>query len=197
MPNDPLHLTRDLDANKLLGRDPLALLIGMVLDQQVPMERAFKSPYDLLIRMSPASPAKRLDASEIASYDPERMSAIFSESPALHRFPGSMAERVQAVCAIIASKYNGKADALWKTAKTGDELIQRLSDLPGFGPQKAKIFAALLAKQLGIRPDGWKQATDPYGQDGTYISVADVSSPEAFAKVKETKKAMKAAQQAK
>ena len=124
--------------------------------------------------------------------DPDELAAVFREQPALHRYPGSMAGRVQAVCRVVADEYGNKADDIWKGVESGDELIDRLRALPGFGEQKAKIFAALLGKQLGVRPEGWRKVTTPYGKEGSSLSVADITDPESLAKVRATKKAMKA-----
>ena len=184
-----LHITGDDKADAVLSRDPLALLIGMVLDQQVTIEKAFSSPADLLQRLGGKGP---LDAATIAAMDPDELAEIFRERPALHRYPGSMAGRVQAVCRVVADDYGNKADNIWKGVQSGEELIARLRALPGFGEQKAKIFAALLGKQLGVCPEGWRKVTTPYGKEGSSLSVADITSPESLAKVRATKKAMKA-----
>jgi uncharacterized HhH-GPD family protein len=184
-----LHITGVDEADAVLSRDPLALLIGMVLDQQVPIEKAFSSPADLLHRLGTKGP---LDAAAIAAMDPEELAAMFRERPALHRYPGSMAGRVQAVCRVVADEYGNEADAIWKGVGSGAELMGRLRALPGFGEQKAKIFAALLGKQLGVRPDGWQKVTTPYGKPGSSLSVADITDPESLAKVRATKRAMKA-----
>ncbi len=184
-----LHITGVDEADAVLSRDPLALLIGMVLDQQVTIEKAFSSPADLLHRLGTEGP---LDAAAIAAMDPEELAAMFREPPALHRYPGSMAGRVQAVCRVVADEYGNKADAIWTGVGSGAELIGRLRALPGFGEQKAKIFAALLGKQLGVRPEGWQKVTTPYGKPGSSLSVADITDPESLAKVRATKKAMKA-----
>jgi uncharacterized HhH-GPD family protein len=189
-----LHITGDDKADAVLSRDPLALLIGMVLDQQIPIEKAFSSPADLAQRLGGKGP---LDAAAIAVMDPEELAGIFREQPALHRYPGSMAGRVQAVCRVIADEYGNKAENIWKGVQSGDELIARLRALPGFGEQKAKIFAALLGKQLGVCPDGWRKVTTPYGKEGSSLSVADITSPESLAKVRATKKALKAKAKAK
>ncbi len=189
MARTALHITGDPEADRVLSRDPLALLIGMVLDQQIPIEKAFSSPADLLHRLGGDGP---LDAAVIAAMDPEELAAVFRERPALHRYPASMAGRVQAVCRAVAEEYGNKADAIWKGVRSGDDLMGRLRALPGFGEQKTKIFAALLGKQLGVRPDGWRQATTPYGKDGSSLSVADITDPESLARVRATKKAMKA-----
>jgi uncharacterized HhH-GPD family protein len=182
-----LHITGNEDVDLLLSDDPLALLLAMVLDQQVPMEKAFKSPYDLRERLG-----GQLDAAALASMDPEVLAAVFSEKPALHRFPKSMAGRVQQVCAVIVDSYGGDAAALWTTAADGKELLTSIKALPGFGEQKARIFLALLGKQLGIRPPGWEKAASPFGDSGTFRSVADIDSPEALVKVRQYKQKMKA-----
>ena len=182
-----IHLTGDKEADALLSKDPLALLIGMVLDQQIPMERAFWAPAELARRLGGP-----LNAAEIAAADPDEFAALFKERPALHRFPGAMAGRVQAVCAIVADEYGGKAAGLWGTVADGQTLIGRLTALPGFGEQKARIFAALLGKQLGVQPEGWRAATSPFGEAGSYISVADITGPESLAKVRAHKQALKA-----
>ena len=187
-----LALSQDPEADKLLSKDPLALLIGMVLDQQIPLEWAFKGPHLLKQRLG-----GRLDAAEIADADPDFLVKVFSERPALHRFPGSNAKRVQDLCRIIVDEYGGKAANVWKTAKTGDELHKRIKALPGFGEMKARIFLALLAKQLGVQPEGWQEQARDFGQPGTFLSVADITGPESLAKVRaykaEKKKAAKAA----
>src|SRR3984957_20413058 len=184
-----LHITGDDKADASLSRDPLALLIGMVLDQQIPIEKAFSSPADLLQRLGGKGP---LNAATIAAMDPAELVEIFREQPALHRYPGSMAGRVQAVCRVIADDYGNKTEDIWRGVQSGEELIARLRALPGFGEQKAKIFAALLGKQLGICPEGWRKVTTPYGKEGSSLSVADITDPESLLKVRATKKAMKA-----
>jgi uncharacterized HhH-GPD family protein len=184
-----LHITGDDTADAVLSRDPLALLIGMVLDQQVTIEKAFSSPADLVQRLGTKGP---LNAATIAAMDPDELAAVFREQPALHRYPGSMAGRVQAVCRVVADEYKNKADNIWKGVQSGDELLGRLRALPGFGEQKAKIFAALLGKQLGVCPEGWRTVTTPYGKEGSSLSVADITDPQSLAKVRATKKAMKA-----
>jgi uncharacterized HhH-GPD family protein len=182
-----LHLTGDKEADAVISRNPLALLLGMVLDQQVTMEKAFSSPAELQRRLGGT-----LNAATIAAMDPEKLVDVFKERPALHRFPGSMAGRVQAVSRIVADQYDGKADAIWKDLPDGKTLIKRLTALPGFGEQKARIFAALLGKQLGVQPDGWRAATAPFGKEGSFMSVADITDAEALAKVRTHKQAMKA-----
>jgi uncharacterized HhH-GPD family protein len=183
-----LCLSQDAAADALLTRDPLALLIGMVLDQQVPLEKAFSSPLVLTQRLG-----HDLDAAELAAFDPEKLAEIFSTPPALHRFPGSMAKRVQEMCAYLVEHHAGDAAAVWTGAKSGDELVRRVRALPGFGEQKARIFVALLGKQLGVQPDGWREATGEFGEDGVRKSVADITSPETLLEVRGYKKQMKAA----
>lgn len=183
-----LHITGDDAADALLSEDPLALLIGMLLDQQVPMETAFAGPSKLRDRVG------SLDAATIAGYDPEKLEAVFKQTPSIHRFPGSMAGRVQALCAAIESEYGGDAAAVWTRGEPdGPEILRRLKALPGFGEQKAKIFLALLGKQYGVDAPGWREAAGDYGQEGSHRSVADIVSPESLAKVREFKRAAKAA----
>ncbi|HTW09256.1 MAG TPA: HhH-GPD-type base excision DNA repair protein [Acidimicrobiales bacterium] len=187
-----LYLSGDDDADKFLSEDPLALLIGMVLDQQVPLERAFSSPRDLRDRLG-----GKLDAGAIAAMAPAKLGAAFSERPALHRFPISNAERVQQLCRIIVDEYGGDAAAVWTGAKTGAELFRRVRALPGFGDQKAKIFVALLGKQLGVKPSGWQAASKPFGDPGTTYSVADITGPGSLHAVRAYKAQLKAAAKAK
>ena len=187
-----LYLSGDEAADELLTKDPLALLIGMVLDQQIPLERAFKSPFDLQQRLG-----GRLDAGRLASMDPEELAAVFSETPALHRFPKSMAGRVQDLCTLIVDSYGGDAAGIWNSAATGQELLANVKALPGFGEQKARIFIALLGKQLGVRPPGWEKVASPFGETGSFRSVADIDSPEALTKVRQYKQQMKAKAKAK
>ena len=186
-----LPLTGDDAADQLLEEDPLALLIGMLLDQQVTMEKAFHSPYDLKERLG-----GRLDAAEIAAMDPDKLRAVFADRPALHRFPGSMAERTLELCKALVEHYDGRAERVWETAKDGTELFANLKALPGFGDQKAKIFIALLGKRMGVQPKGWQEAAGFYGEHGCY-SVADVDGPDSLAKVREYKRAAKAEAKAK
>ena len=181
-----LPLTGDPAADRLLEEDPLALLVGMLLDQQVPMEKAFHSPYDLKERLG-----GRLDAVEIAGMDPDALRAVFAERPALHRFPGSMGERTLELSKALVQDYDGRAERVWETAKDGAELFANLKALPGFGDQKAKIFIALLAKRMGVQPPGWQEAAGFYADNGCY-SVADVDGPDSLAKVREYKRAAKA-----
>lgn len=183
-----LHLATTDDGNALLERDPLALLLGMQLDQQIPMEKAFTSPSVLAERMG----TEGLDAATIAALPPEQLLEHFRTPPALHRFPGSMATRTQQLCQVIVDEWGGDAANIWTDVATGAELARRIGSLPGFGDQKARIFAALLAKQFGVTPDGWQEATGDYGQEG-HRSIADVVDDESRAKVREFKKAKKAA----
>jgi uncharacterized HhH-GPD family protein len=185
-----LLFTGDPPADELLASDPLALLIGMLLDQRVPMEKAFRGPYDLKERMG-----GRLDAAEIASTDAEELAALFKGPPALHRYPGSMAGRTQEMCRALVERYDGDAASVWTSAASGKELFANLKSLPGFGEQKARIFTALLAKRLGVTPPGWEEVAGPYAQVGHY-SVADIDGPESLALVRAHKKAMKAAAKA-
>jgi uncharacterized HhH-GPD family protein len=184
-----LRLTQDPDADALLSRDPLALLVGMLLDQQFPMERAFASPYLLTQRLS----VDHLDAGAIAAHDPDALAKVMAGPPALHRYPAAMAGRVQALCQLVAERWGGDAAELWRTAATGRELLARLRTLPGFGEQKARIFVALLGKQLGVRPPGWREAAGAYGEEGSHRSIADVTDAESLAQVRAFKQAAKAA----
>jgi uncharacterized HhH-GPD family protein len=183
-----LHLAQDPDADALLSADPLALLVGMALDQQFPMERAFRGPHVMQQRMG------AFDAATIA--ERADLKDVFAIPPVVHRFPGSMSARVQELCQHIVAEYDGDAARLWTTAKTGDELLKRLQALPGFGKQKAQIFLALLGKQLGVRPKGWREAAGAYGEDGSFRSIADVTSPDSLLKVRAYKQSMKAAAKA-
>ena len=187
-----LHLAQDPEADELLGRSPLAALVGMLLDQQVPMEWAFKGPRTIADRLG----ADDLDAHDIAAQDPEAFAALLSEKPAVHRYPGSMAKRVQQLCQYLVEHYDGDPEALWKDAGTGKELLKRLEELPGFGKQKAQIFLALLGKQLGVRPTGWREAAGSYGEPTSFRSVADITGPDSLAKVRAHKQEMKAAAKA-
>jgi uncharacterized HhH-GPD family protein len=182
-----LAVANDPAANELLNTDPLALLLGMLLDQQVPMEWAFLAPSKLKDRLGGT-----LDATEIVALGPEKVEAIFRDKPALHRFPGSMGKRAYAVCQHLVEHYGGRAEALWSDGVDGAELLRRLKELPGFGDEKSKIFIALLAKRMGVRPEGWEKAAGPFA-DPTPRSVADIDSPEAFARVREWKQAQKKA----
>jgi len=180
-------ITGDPDADGLLARDPLALLLGMLLDQQVPMEWAFAAPATLAQRLGGA-----LDAGRIAAMDADTFTAFFTAKPALHRYPGSMARRAHALCRDLVEHYGGRAERVWSDATTGEELRRRLEALPGFGPEKARIFMAVLGKRLGIRPEGWDEAASPFSDD-VARSVADATSPEALEEVRAFKRARKAA----
>ncbi|MEV0722449.1 HhH-GPD-type base excision DNA repair protein [Micromonospora purpureochromogenes] len=183
-----LSLPIDPEANRLLERSPLALLTGMVLDQQIPLEKAFTSPYVLAQRLG-----HEPDARELAGYDPEALVEIFARPPALHRFPKAMAARVQQVCQVLVDRYDGDAARLWSDAADGRELLRRIGELPGFGKQKAQIFVALLGKRYDVRPDGWREAAGGYGEADAYRSVADITDPESLRRVREYKQQMKAA----
>lgn len=183
-----LHITDDSAADQLLTENPLALLIGMLLDQQIAMETAFTGPLKIRER------AGSVDAATIAGYDPDEFVEVFRQTPTVHRFPGSMAGRVQTLCQTIVDDWDGDASAIW-TAGDPDGLtvLKRLKALPGFGEQKAKIFLALLGKQYGFTGDGWREAAGSYGDEGSFRSVADIVSPESLTKVREYKRAAKAA----
>jgi uncharacterized HhH-GPD family protein len=187
-----LQLVQDPAADALLEANPFALLVGMMLDQQIPMEVAFAGPKKIADRMG------NVDAREIADYDPEKFTALCSERPAVHRFPGSMATRLQTLAQTIVDDYHGNAAALWTAGEPdGSEVLRRLKALPGFGEQKAKIFLALLGKQYGVTPTGWREAAGDYGKAGTHMSVADVVDPGSLEKVRSFKKQAKAAAKAK
>jgi len=189
MPN--LQLVQDPAADALLDANPFALLVGMLLDQQVPMETAFAGPKKIADRMG------GFDVTEIADYDPDKFVALCSEKPAIHRFPGSMAKRIQALAQIIVDRYEGDAAALWAAGDPdGQELQRRLKGLPGFGEQKAQIFLALLGKQYGVTPTGWRAAAGEFGKPGTHISVADIVDAQSLGRVRSYKKQMKAAAKA-
>ena len=186
-----LYLAANPEADALLAEDPLALLIGMLLDQQIPLEKAFAGPYVLKERLG-----GQLDAAHIASYEPEAFAALCSTTPAIHRFPKAMAARVQTLCRIVIDEYAGDAGAVWGAAKDGQDLLKRLAALPGFGKQKAQIFLALLGKQRGIQVKGWRVAAGDFGKAGSYKSVADIVDPDSRGRVREYKQAMKAAAKA-
>ncbi|ACQ79687.1 HhH-GPD family protein [Beutenbergia cavernae DSM 12333] len=186
-----LWLTGDPDADRLLARDPFALLVGMLLDQQVPMETAFAGPAKIADRMG------GFDVRAIAEADPERFEELCRTPPAVHRFPGSMARRVQDLAQEVVSTYDGDVTNLWTRGEPdGAEVLRRLKVLPGFGDQKARIFLALLGKQREITPAGWREAAGAYGEDGARRSIADVTDPTSLAQVRATKKAAKAAAKA-
>jgi len=183
-----LHITGDAAADTLLSTDPFALLVGMLLDQQIAMETAFAGPAKIRDRIG------TLDPATIAGYDTDAFVEVFRFSPAVHRYPGSMAGRVQAVATAIVDEWNGDAAAIWTDGSpTGSEILKRLKALPGFGEQKAKIFLALLGKQTGLDAPGWREAAGHYGDDGSYRSVADIVDADSLTRVRETKRAAKAA----
>jgi uncharacterized HhH-GPD family protein len=180
------------EANALLEHEPLAVLIGMLLDQQIPMEKAFTSPAVLKQRMGGT-----LDATAIAAADPDELEELFRRPPALHRFPAAMAKRVQELARVLVDDFDGRAENVWRDAGSGTELVARVGRLPGFGPQKARIFTALLGKQFGIRPAGWREAAGDYGEDGATRSVADVVDAASLKQVRAYKQQVKAAAKAK
>ena len=183
-----LSLPVDAKANELLSRNPLALLIAMLLDQQVPLEKAFSSPYELVQRLG-----HEPTAAELAEFNPEELATIFAERPALHRFPKAMAARTQDLARVIVDRYDGDAAQVWNGVDSGAELVARLAELPGFGDYKARIFAALLGKQLGVRPPGWREAAGHFGTDGSHYSVADITDDASLAAVRAYKKELRAA----
>ncbi len=183
-----LHITGDPAADQLLSDDAFALLVGMLLDQQVTMESAFAGPEKIRTRIGSMSPAT------IAEYDPAGFVEVFKERPSVHRFPGSMASRVQDLAAVVQRDWNGDATAIWtQDGPDGQEVLRRLKELPGFGEQKAKIFLALLGKQRGLQAQGWREAAGAYGQESAFLSVADIVDPESLRKVRANKQAAKAA----
>ena len=184
-------MAQDPGADALLESNPFALLVGMLLDQQIPLEVAFAGPKKIADRMG------GVDAREIADYDPEKFAALCAERPAVHRFPGSMAKRIQALAQIIVDRYGGDAAAVWTAGDPdGAEVLARLRELPGFGDQKARIFLALLGKQYGVTPSGWRRAAGDYGKAGSHLSVADIVDAGSLEKVRSYKKQMKAAAKA-
>jgi uncharacterized HhH-GPD family protein len=183
-----MWLTGDPEADALLSEDDNALLIGMVLDQQVPMEKAFSGPLVIAQRMG-----GRLDVAKIAGISEDEFVALCSQRPAIHRFPAAMAKRIRQVCQVLADDYDGQATNVWKDARSGAEVKANLARLPGFGPDKAAIFTAVLGKLRGITPEGWQDAAGYYGEPGTFRSVADIVDYDSLQKVRETKKSVKAA----
>ncbi|HKA94057.1 MAG TPA: HhH-GPD-type base excision DNA repair protein [Acidimicrobiia bacterium] len=181
-----IPITGDDAADRLLVENPLALLIGMLLDQQVPMGWAFRGPFTLQERLGGS-----LDAETVAALGPDKVEAIFRDKPAMHRYPGSMGKRTYELCAFVVEHYGGDAGAIWRDAPSGHEIYRRLRELPGYGEEKSKIFLAILGKRLGQAAPGWEEAAAPFSDD-TPRSVADVGSPEALAQVREFKKARKA-----
>lgn len=186
-----IPITGDDDADRLLEREPLALVIGMLLDQQVPMEWAFRGPATLRERLG-----GRLDATEIAAMDVDDFVAVCAAKPAIHRFPGSMGKRIHELCTVVVERYDGDAARIWKGVRSADVLYARLRELPGYGEEKSKIFLAILAKRMGKRPAGWEEAAAPFS-DHEPRSVADVDSPESLLRVREWKQMMKAAKKSK
>jgi uncharacterized HhH-GPD family protein len=184
-----VRIAQDPAADDLLGRDPLALVLGMLLDQQFPMERAFAAPRLLADRLG----VDGLDAAQLAGADADELTRVFQGPPALHRYPGSMAGRTQELCRLLVERYDGRADNLWADAPDGATLLKRIAELPGFGAQKSKIFLALLGKQYGVVADGWREAAGGYGVEGSRRSVADVTGPESLAEVRRFKQEQKAA----
>jgi uncharacterized HhH-GPD family protein len=187
----PLTLPIDDDANELLSRNPLALLIGMLLDQQVTIEKAFTAPRDLVVRLG-----HEPDARELADFDPGALAAIFSQRPALHRYPRAMAGRVQQLAGHLVDHYGGDAATLWAGVASGQELLARVSRLPGFGADKSRIFVALLGKRYGVRPPGWREAAGHFGAEDSRCSVADIVDAASRAAVREYKQSLKAAAKA-
>jgi uncharacterized HhH-GPD family protein len=183
---DALYFTPDAEANRLLAADPLALLLGMLLDQQVTMEAAFRAPLVLAQRLG-----GRLDAAAIAAMAPEEIDAVFRERPALHRFPGSMAKRAHALCRFIVEHYDGRTEAIWEGVASGEELLARVKALPGFGADKARIFVGVLGKRMGVQPPGWEAVA------ADWASIADVDSFERIGEIRDRKRAAKAAKKAK
>jgi uncharacterized HhH-GPD family protein len=181
-----IPITGNAEADRLLEAEPLALMLGMLLDQQVPMEWAFIGPYRLRERLGGT-----LDAATIAAMDPASLETVFKQKPALHRFPAAMAKRTQALCQHLVEHYDGHAESVWAETSSGSELLRELCQLPGYGDEKARIFLALLAKRLGIRPPGWEEAAAPFS-DSSPRSVADIDSPEALQQVRDWKHAQKA-----
>jgi uncharacterized HhH-GPD family protein len=200
-----LCLAQESEADQLLSENPFALLVGMVLDQQIPLEVAFRGPKKIADRMAAFAGPKKIadrmggfDAAEIADYDPDKFAALCSEKPAIHRFPGAMAKRIQALAQIIVDRYDGDATALWVAGDPdGTELLRRLKGLPGFGEQKAQIFLGLLGKQYGVTPTGWRAAAGEFGKPGTHVSVADIVDAQSLGQVRSYKKQLKAAAKAK
>ena len=181
-----LMITGDAAADELLNTDGTALLIGMLLDQQVPMEMAFHGPATLLGRLG------HLDASKIAAMGEDEAVAVCCEKPAIHRFPAAMGRRIHALCSMLTTEYGGRGENVWEGVASGDELYRRLRSLPGFGDEKSRIFVAVLGKRMGVQPDGWRQTAGKFGDD-TPRSVADSTSPETLAAVRQWKRAQKAA----
>jgi uncharacterized HhH-GPD family protein len=190
MPASSICIAQDETADRILSESPFALLTGMLLDQQFPMERAFAGPARIAERLG------SIDPGAVAAADPEEFAALCSRTPAVHRFPGSMAARIQTLAQQVVDEYDGDAARLWTEATSGRDLLKRLTALPGFGQQKARIFVALLGKQLGVQPDGWREAAGDYAEEGSYRSVADVVDADSLERVRAFKKEKKAAARA-
>jgi uncharacterized HhH-GPD family protein len=188
MSNPPLWLTGNPEADRLLTEDDNALLLAMVLDQQVPMEKAFSGPLVIAQRMG-----GRLDVAKIAAMSEDEFVGLCSQRPAIHRFPGAMAKRIRQVCQVLTEDYDGQATNIWRDAQSGDEVKANLARLPGFGADKAAIFTAVLGKLRGVTPEGWRAAAGYYGEPGTFRSVADIVDDDSLQKVRQTKKSVKAA----
>jgi uncharacterized HhH-GPD family protein len=186
-----IHITGDADADQVLTDSPFALLVGMMLDQQYPMEHAFRGPHKVLTRFGSIEPAA------IAAADPEEFATLATTPPAIHRYGGSMAARLLALAALVETEYAGDAARIWTEATSGQELLARVMALPGFGKQKAQIFLALLGKQLDVRPKGWREAAGAYGEEGSHRSVADIVDEKSLLQVREHKQQLKAAAKAK
>jgi uncharacterized HhH-GPD family protein len=187
-----LWLAQDAAADEMLAQDSLALVVGMLLDQQIPLEKAFIGPYRLAERLG----VQHLVARPIADYDPDEFATIFATPPAIHRFPGAMAGRTQKLCQMIVDEFDGEASAVWSGAASGKDLVRRVGKLPGFGAQKAQIFTALLGKQFDVQPVGWREAAGVYGEEGSLCSVADITDAVTLGRVRDYKKQMKAAAKA-
>ena len=185
-----IHITGDAVEDEVLSSSSFALLVGMMLDQQFPMERAFAGPAKVLERFGSLEPA------EIAAAEPEAFAALCAVPPAVHRYPGSMAARIQALAAHVVAEYDGHSERLWQEATSGGDLMRRLQALPGFGKQKSQIFVALVGKQLGVQPDGWAEAAGDYAEPGSFRSVADVVDAQSLERVRAFKKEKKAAARA-
>jgi uncharacterized HhH-GPD family protein len=186
-PRVDLHISQDVGADKVVSSNPFALITGMLLDQQVMIEVAFSAPAELQRRLG-----KKITPALVAAMDPDDLAAVFSQRPALHRYPKSMAKRVHDLGRELMADYGGDTERVWRDADSGSELVARLHALPGFGEQKAKIFAALLGKQLSVRPAGWREATSPYGDEGSFRSVADIVDSETLNRVRAFKQDLKA-----
>ena len=188
---DTLHLVGDPEADRILTEHPFALLTGMLLDQQIPMEVAFDGPRKIVERLGSVDPDR------IAATDPDDFIALCATPPAVHRFPKSMGQRVHDLASAVVRDYGGDTAAIWTGDDlTGKEILRRLKALPGFGDQKARIFLALLGKQRGLQAPGWREAAGDYGRDGARMSIADVTDADTLQQVRAYKKEKKAAARA-